>query len=49
VRFLRVHPVRTADALEPSATFIAAERPSSFELVTVDDRLAVGARKDDSS
>jgi len=47
VRLLRVHPLRTG-ALEPSAAFIAAERPSSLELVTVDDRLAVGARKDDS-
>jgi predicted nucleic acid-binding protein len=47
VRFLRVHPLRTADALQLAAAFIAAERrPSSLELVTLDDRLAVAARKE---
>jgi predicted nucleic acid-binding protein len=47
VRFLRVHPLGAADALQLAAAFIAAERrPSSLELVTLDDRLAVAARKE---
>ncbi len=47
VRFLRVHPLRAADALQLAAAFIAAERrPSSLEVVTVDDRLAGAARKE---
>lgn len=47
VRFLRVHPLRAADALQLAAAFIAAERrPSSLSLVTLDDRLAVAARKE---
>jgi len=47
VRFLRVHPLRAADALQLAAAFIAAERrPSSLEVVTLDDRLAVAARKE---
>ena len=47
VRFLRVHPLRAAGALQLAAAFIAAERrPSSLELVTLDDRLAIAARKE---
>jgi len=47
VRFLRVHPLRAADALQLAAAFIAAERrPPSLEVVTLDDRLAVAARKE---
>ena len=47
VRFLRVHPLRAADALQLAAAFVAAERrPSSLELVTLDDRLAAAARKE---
>jgi hypothetical protein len=47
VRFLRVHPLRAADALQLAAAFIAAERrPSSLEVVTLDDRFAVAARKE---
>jgi predicted nucleic acid-binding protein len=47
VRFLRVHPLRAADALQLGAAFMAAERrPSSLELVTLDDRLAIAARKE---
>ena len=47
VRFLRVHPLREADALQLAAAFIAAERrPSSLEVVTLDDRQAVAARKE---
>jgi predicted nucleic acid-binding protein len=47
VRVLRVHPLRAADALQLAAAFIAAERrPSSLEVVTLDDRLAAAARKE---
>lgn len=47
VRFLRVHPLRAADALQLASAFIAAERrPSSLEVVTLDDRLAAAARKE---
>jgi len=47
VRFLRVHPLRAADALQLAAAFITAERrPSSLEVVTLDDRLAAAARKE---
>ena len=46
-RFLRVHPLRAADALQLAAAFIAAEqRPSSLEMLTLDDRLADAARKE---
>jgi uncharacterized protein len=47
VRFLRVHPLRAADALQLGAAFIAAERrPSSLEVVTLDDRMVAAARKE---
>jgi uncharacterized protein len=47
VRFLRVHPLRAAGALQLAAAFSAAERrPSSLEVVTLDDRLAAAARKE---
>jgi len=47
VRFLRVHPLRAADALQLAAALVAAERrPSSLEIVTLDDRLAAAARKE---
>jgi predicted nucleic acid-binding protein len=47
LRFLRVHPLRAADALQLAAAFLAAERrPASLELVTLDDRLADAARKE---
>ena len=47
VRFLRVHPLRAADALQLAAAFIAAERrPASLEIVTLDDRLAAAARRE---
>jgi uncharacterized protein len=47
VRFLRVHHLRAADALQLAAAFIAAERrPSSLEIVTLDERLAAAARKE---
>ena len=47
VRFLRVHPLREADALQLAAAFVAAERrPSSLEMITLDARLAAAARKE---
>ncbi len=47
IRFLRVHPLCAADALQLAAAFIAADRqPSSLELVTLDDGLAAAARKE---
>ncbi len=46
-RFLRVHPLRAADALQLGAAFSAAERrPASLEMVALDDRLADAARKE---
>jgi uncharacterized protein len=47
IRFLRVHALRAADALQLAAAFVAAERrPPQLELVTLDDRLAAAARKE---
>ncbi len=47
VRFLRVHPLRSAGALQLAAAFLAAERrPSSLDVVTLDDRLAAAARRE---
>jgi predicted nucleic acid-binding protein len=47
IRFLRVHPLRAADALQLAAAFIGAERrPASLEIVTLDDRLATAARRE---
>jgi uncharacterized protein len=47
LRFLRVHPLRAADALQLAAAFLAAERrPSSLEFVTLDERLADAARRE---
>ena len=47
MRFLRVHPLPTADALQLAAAFVAAERrPSSLAVITLDDRLATAARRE---
>jgi predicted nucleic acid-binding protein len=47
VRFLRVHRLRAADALQLAAAFTAAERrPVSLRVVTLDERLADAARKE---
>jgi hypothetical protein len=47
LRFLRVHSLRAADALQLAAAFLAAERrPSSLEVVTLDERLADAARRE---
>jgi predicted nucleic acid-binding protein len=47
VRFVRVHPLRAADALQLAAAYVAAEqRPASLTVVTLDERLAGVARKE---
>jgi len=47
MRFLRVHPLRAADALQLAAAFTAAERrPASLRVLTLDERLADVARKE---
>jgi hypothetical protein len=46
-RFLRVHDLRAADALQLAAAFFAAEaRPATLELVTLDDRLLEAAGRE---
>ena len=46
-RFLRVHPLRAADALQLAAALAAAERrPSTLAFVTFDDRLREAAGKE---
>lgn len=46
-RFLRVHPLRAADSLQLAAAFLAAEgRPSTLELVCLDDRLVTAAQRE---
>lgn len=46
-RFVRVHPLRAADALQLAAALQAAEqRPSSLTIMTLDERLANAARKE---
>ncbi len=47
IRFLRVHSLRAADALQLVAALVAAEhRPATLALVTLDRRLADAARKE---
>jgi uncharacterized protein len=46
-RLLRVHDLRTADALQLAAAFFVAEgRPSTLEFVSLDDRLLAVARRE---
>jgi predicted nucleic acid-binding protein len=46
-RFLRVHPLRAAEALQLAAALVAAERrPSTLTFVTFDDRLRQAAAKE---
>jgi predicted nucleic acid-binding protein len=46
-RFLRVHPLRAADALQIAAAFVASDRrPPSLHVVTLDDRLANAMAKE---
>ena len=47
MRFLRVHPLGAADALQLAAAFVAAEqRPASLTMITLDGRLAGAAQKE---
>jgi predicted nucleic acid-binding protein len=47
MRFLRVHDLRGADALQLAAAFLAAEgRPSTLGFVCLDDRLASAAERE---
>lgn len=46
-RFLRVHDLRAADALQLAAAFVAAEgRPTSLPFVCLDHRLAAAAHRE---
>jgi predicted nucleic acid-binding protein len=46
-RFLRVHPLRAADALQLAAAFVAAgRRPSSLDMIVLDERLSAAAQKE---
>jgi predicted nucleic acid-binding protein len=46
-RLLRVHDLRTADALQlAAAVFIAEARPSTLGFVSLDDRLLAAARRE---
>jgi hypothetical protein len=47
IRLLRVHPLRTADALQLGAAIAAAEgQPASLAVVTLDERLAQAAERE---
>jgi predicted nucleic acid-binding protein len=47
IRLLRVHPLRTADALQLGAAIVAAENhPASLQFVTLDERLGQAAERE---
>lgn len=47
IRLLRVHPLRTADALQLGAAIVAAEdHPATLPFVTLDERLAQAAERE---
>ena len=47
IRLLRVHPLRTVDALQLGAAIVAAEdHPATLQLVTLDERLAQAAERE---
>ena len=47
IRLLRVHPLRTADALQLASAIVAAEdHPATLPLVTLDERLAQAAERE---
>lgn len=47
IRLLRVHQLRTADALQLGAAIVAAEdHPATLPLVTLDERLALAAERE---
>ena len=46
-RLLRVHPLRAADALQLAAAYLVSERrPATLEVVTLDERIRLAARKE---
>lgn len=46
-RLVRVHDLRTADALQlAAALFVAEGRPATLDLVSLDDRLVTAARRE---
>jgi len=46
-RLLRVHPLRAADALRLAAAHVGSEgRPSTLDLVCLDERLATAAQRE---
>ena len=46
-RLLRVHDLRTADALQLAAAFFVSEaRPSTLEFISFDERLLAAARRE---
>ena len=46
-RLLRVHDLRTADALQlAAAVYVAEAHPSTLEFVSLDDRLLAAARRE---
>ena len=46
-RLLRVHDLRSADALQlAAAIFVAEARPSTLEIVSLDDHLLAAARRE---
>ena len=46
-RLLRVHDLRTADALQLAAAFFVSEaRPSTLEFISFDERLLTAARRE---
>ncbi len=46
-RFLRVHPLRSADALQLAAAIVAAEgSPQTLEFVSLDARLRAAAQRE---
>jgi predicted nucleic acid-binding protein len=47
IRLLRVHPLRTAEALQLGAAIVAAENhPASLPFVTLDERLGQAAERE---
>jgi len=47
IRLMRVHPLRTADALQLGAAIVAAEEhPATLPVVTLDERLAQAAERE---
>jgi predicted nucleic acid-binding protein len=47
IRLLRVHPLRTAEALQLGAAIVASENhPASLQIVTLDERLGQAAERE---